>query len=65
MLLVTRWGEGLFQQKMKEVIAKYGMELLVPPLFRPLRMEHNAPKSRIPESLWTITSSPRGPKPNT
>jgi hypothetical protein len=28
------------QSKMKEVMAKYGMELLGPPLFKPLREEH-------------------------
>ena len=28
------------QQKMKEVMAKYGMELLGPPLFKPLRPGH-------------------------
>lgn len=27
-------------QKMKEVMAKYGMELLGPPLFKPLRQQH-------------------------
>jgi quercetin dioxygenase-like cupin family protein len=30
-----------FQTKMKEVMAKYGMELLGPPLFKPLRREHS------------------------
>lgn len=28
------------QRKMKEVLAKYGMELLGPPLFKPLILEH-------------------------
>jgi quercetin dioxygenase-like cupin family protein len=28
------------QQKMKDVMAKYGMELLGPPLFKPLRQQH-------------------------
>jgi hypothetical protein len=28
------------QQKMKDVMAKYGMELLGPPLFKPLRAEY-------------------------
>jgi len=28
------------QNKMKEVMAKYGMELLGPPLFKPLRQQH-------------------------
>lgn len=28
------------QDKMKEVMAKYGMELLGPPLFKPLRQQH-------------------------
>jgi hypothetical protein len=27
-------------QKMKEVMAKYGMELLGPPLLKPLRQQH-------------------------
>ncbi len=29
------------QNKMKEVMAKYGMELLGPPLFKPLRQQHS------------------------
>jgi quercetin dioxygenase-like cupin family protein len=29
------------QTKMKEVMAKYGMELLGPPLFKPLRQQHS------------------------
>ena len=28
------------QQKMKDVMAKHGMEMLGPPLFKPLRAEH-------------------------
>ena len=28
------------QQKMKDVTAKYGMELLGPPLLKPLRQQH-------------------------
>ena len=28
------------QNKMKEVMAKYGMEMLGPPLFKPLRVQH-------------------------